>query len=142
MHPAKPSLGLNKVFKKNRTSIPNLGTLMKATFIELPAFERLRATYLDDMSFRRLQEEMMKNPQAGDVMQDTGGLRKLRFADERRGKGKSGGLRVIYFFKVAADQFWLFAIYDKDEADDLGPDQRKMLKQRLDAEIKARSAKQ
>lgn len=128
--------------QKNRTSIPNLGTLMKATFIELPPFERLRETYLDDASFKRLQEEMMKNPDAGDVIQGTGGLRKLRYADQRRSKGKRGGLRVIYFLKVADDQFWLFTVYDKDEADDLSAEQRKALKGRLELEIKIRSTEQ
>lgn len=113
---------------------------MKATFIELPPFQRLRAEYLDDAAYRELQEELMKNPEAGDVIKGTGGLRKVRYADEKRGKGKRGGLRVIYFWKDADDQFWLFTVYDKDEADDLTADQRKMLKQRLDAEIKARSA--
>ncbi len=113
---------------------------MKATFIELPAFQRLRAEYLDDAAYRQLQEELMKNPEAGDVIKGTGGLRKVRYADERRGKGKRGGLRVIYFWKDADDQFWLFTLYDKDEADDLTPAQSKLLKQRLDAEIKARSA--
>jgi len=50
-------------------------------------------------------------------------------------------LRVIYFWKSADDQFWLFAVYDKDQADDLTVDQRKMLKQVLEREIKARSVK-
>lgn len=113
---------------------------MKATFIELPAFQRLRAEYFDDASFRELQEELMKDPEAGDVIKGTGGLRKVRYADERRGKGKRGGLRVIYFWKDADDQFWLFTVYDKDEANDLTPAQCKLLKQRLEAEIKARSA--
>jgi hypothetical protein len=115
---------------------------MKATFVELPPFQRLRDEYFDDESFKGLQHELMENPEAGDVIQGTGGLRKVRYADERRGKGKRGGLRVIYFWKDADDQFWLFTVYDKDEADDLSPDQRKMLKQRLQSEIKARSAEQ
>lgn len=113
---------------------------MKATFIELPPFQRLRDAYFDDESFKELQNELMENPQAGDVIQGTGGLRKVRYADERRGKGRRGGLRVIYFWKDADDQFWLFTVYDKDEADDLTADQRRMLKQRLQSEIKARSA--
>jgi hypothetical protein len=112
---------------------------MKATFIELPPFQRVRDAYFDDDSFKALQSELMKNPEAGDVIQGTGGLRKIRYGDERRGKGKRGGLRVIYFWKDAADQFWLFTVYDKDEADDLSPSQRGMLKQRLQLEIKARS---
>jgi hypothetical protein len=66
---------------------------MKLVFVELPAFERHRADYLDDEGFRALQNLLMKNPEAGDPMPDTGGLRKLRFADARRGKGKRGGLR-------------------------------------------------
>jgi len=115
---------------------------VKATFIELPAFQRMRNAYFDDASFRELQVELMKNPEAGDVIKGTGGLRKVRYADEKRGKGKRGGLRVIYFWKDADDQFWLLTVYDKDEADDLTADQRKMLKGRLDAEIKARSAKE
>lgn len=113
---------------------------MNATFVELPPFQRVRDAYLDDTAFKALQSELMKNPEAGDVIQGTGGLRKLRYADERRGKGKRGGLRVIYFWKDAADQFWLFTVYDKDEADDLSPKQRDMLRQRLQLEIKARSS--
>jgi hypothetical protein len=69
---------------------------MRAVFVELPAFERHRADYLDDDAFRKLESLLMKNPEAGDLIPDTGGLRKLRFADARRGKGKRGGLRVIY----------------------------------------------
>ena len=71
---------------------------MKAVFVELPAFERHRADYLDDEAFLRLQRLLMLNPVAGVVIPGTGGLRKLRFGDERRGKGKRGGLRVIYYW--------------------------------------------
>jgi hypothetical protein len=69
-----------------------------------------------------------------------GGLRKLRFADARRGKGKRGGLRVIYFGWAAGLQFWLFTVYDKDEQDDLSPQQRKALRTMLKAELEARRA--
>ena len=69
---------------------------MKAVFIELPAFERHRADYLDDDAFRGLENLLMNHPEVGDPIPDTGGLRKLRFADVRRGKGKRSGLRVIY----------------------------------------------
>ena len=70
---------------------------MKAVFVELPAFERYRADYLDDAAFGALQQALMKNPGAGEVIEGTGGLRKTRFADARRAKGKRGGLRVIYY---------------------------------------------
>jgi hypothetical protein len=54
-----------------------------------------------------LQQELMRNPEAGEIIQETGGLRKMRFADRRRGKGKRGGLRVIYYWWSAGMQFWL-----------------------------------
>ena len=111
---------------------------MRAVFVELPAFERYRAVYLDDDGFRSLQNLLMKHPEAGDPMPDTGGLRKLRFADARRGKGKRGGLRVIYYWWVPGLQFWLFTVYDKDEMPDLTPQQRKALKAMIKAELEAR----
>ncbi len=111
---------------------------MKATFIELPAFERFRQDYLDDAAYRVLQVELMRNPEAGDLIEGTGGLRKLRFADGRRGKGKRGGLRVIYFWWDGRHQFWLFTLYGKDEVTDLTPAQRAQLKSMMKAELEAR----
>ena len=81
---------------------------------------------------------MMRRPEAGDVIAGTGGLRKLRFGDASRGKGKRGGLRVIYYWWVAARQFWLFTIYDKDEAVDLTAAERKLLHAMLIRELEAR----
>lgn len=85
-----------------------------------------------------LQATLMKNPEAGDTIEGTGGLRKLRFADTRRGKGKRSGLRVIYYWWQPGSQFWLYTVYDKDEQDDLSPQQRKTLKALLKAELEAR----
>ncbi len=114
---------------------------MKAVFVELPAFERYRADYLDDLAFAELQSALMENPDAGEVIEGTGGLRKMRFADPRRGKGKRGGLRVIYFWWRAGRQFWLYTLYDKDEMADLTPKQCKTLKALLKAELESRRAK-
>ena len=111
---------------------------MKAVFVELPAFERYRSDYLDDDGFLALQNLLLKRPEAGDLIQDTGGLRKLRFADVRRGKGKRGGLRVIYYWWTSGLQFWLFTLYDKDEMSDLTAQQRKTLKAMIKAELEAR----
>ena len=111
---------------------------MKAVFIELPAFERHRSVYLSDDAFGGLQAALMKNPDAGAVIEGTGGLRKLRFADARRGKGKRGGLRVIYYWWYAGYQFWLFTLYDKDEMADLTPKQRLVLKAMVKAELASR----
>jgi hypothetical protein len=111
---------------------------MKAEFVELPAFERNRAEYLDDDGFRALQAALMADALAGDVIEGAGGLRKLRFADQRRRKGRRGGLRVIYFWWEAGAQFWLFTLFDKDEANDLTPQQRRALKAMIKAELDAR----
>ena len=111
---------------------------MKALFVELPAFSRYREDYLDDERFRELQKSMLKNPEAGDVIEGTGGLRKLRHGDPRRGKGKRGGLRVIYYWWDGARQFWLFTLYDKDEMDNLSSDEKKALKRMLKDELEAR----
>lgn len=111
---------------------------MQATFIELPAFERFRARYLSDEEFLVLQQTLMARPEAGVVIQGAGGLRKLRLADRRRGKGKRGGLRVIYFHWSAGEQFWLFTLYDKNEATDLSAGQRQILKAAIQAELAAR----
>ena len=118
--------------------IRNLRTLMKALFIELPAFSRYRAEYLDDDAFLDLQHAMMKHPAAGDVIEGTGGLRKLRHGDPRRGKGKRGGLRVIYYWWDGGSQFWLFTLFDKDEMKDLSARAKQALKGMLEHERKIR----
>jgi mRNA-degrading endonuclease RelE of RelBE toxin-antitoxin system len=115
---------------------------MKALFIELPPFERLRANYLDDEAYRALQNELLENPTAGDAIEGTGGLRKLRRPDPRRGKGKRGGLRVIYYWWLGGEQFWLFTVYDKDQADDLTPEQKLVLKRLLNTERQHRQPKE
>lgn len=66
---------------------------MNVTFVELPPFEEYRKKYLDDDSFRLLQNELLKFPDKGELIQGTGGLRKLRIADIIRQKGKRGGAR-------------------------------------------------
>jgi len=111
---------------------------MKAIFVEMPPFERNRASYLDDDAFRQLQDTLMDDPIAGDVIQGTGGLRKLRFSDTRRGKGKRGGLRVIYYWWDGGESFWLFTLYDKDEMADLSTKQRVTFKELLKRELKLR----
>jgi hypothetical protein len=73
------------------------------------------------------------------VIPGTGGFRKLRWADARRGKGRRGGLRVIYYWFDGQNQIWLMTVYDKNEAVDLTPGQRKALKAAIDAEKKSRT---
>jgi hypothetical protein len=107
-------------------------------FVELPPFQRYREDYLDDAGYRLLQILLLKNPEAGSVLRNTGGLRKLRFEDQHRGKGKRGGLRVIYYWWAAKRQFWLFTLYDKDEMKDLTPKELSLLKDMLANELRIR----
>ncbi len=105
---------------------------MKAVFKELSIFEAARSDYLTDEQYREFQNMLLKNPNMGNVIAGTGGLRKVRFADPRRRKGKRGGLRTIYYWQLDESVFWLFTIYDKDEMDDLTSDQKKALKNLLE----------
>ena len=72
-------------------------------------------------------------------MPGTGGFRKLRWGDETRGKGRRGGLRIIYCLLPEEHQVWLFTLYGKDEADDLTPTQKAHLRAAIGAERKARA---
>jgi hypothetical protein len=81
------------------------------TFIESVAFERVRAVYLDDDEYSELQQFMMENPEAGDVVRESGGVRKLRW--RRKGMGKRGGLRVLYFVRYQPNEFWMLTLYAK-----------------------------
>jgi hypothetical protein len=81
------------------------------TFIEAPAFERTRGVYLDDDEYADLQQFMMVNPEAGDLIPRSGGLRKLRW--KRKGMGKRGGMRIIYFVRYRPNEFWLLTLYAK-----------------------------
>jgi hypothetical protein len=127
-----------KISRPNLLPYANYVHFLKATFVELPPFERLRPDYLEDAAYRELQSALMANPEAGAVIEGTGGLRKLRRPDPRRGKGTRGGLRVIYYWWNGGDQFWLFTVYDKDQADDLTPQQRRTLRELLKQEIEQR----
>ncbi|MEB6223193.1 toxin [Pantoea anthophila] len=100
---------------------------MDALFIELSSFQKYRPDYLSDDQFRAFQNMLLADPEKGDLIPYTGGLRKVRFRDERRHKGARGGIRVIYYWTNEQDQFILFTIYDKDQRDDLTKAQRDAL---------------
>ena len=110
-------------------------------FVEAPAFTRYLSRYLDDDGYRKLQEQLAVSPDAGDLMPGTGGFRKMRWTDARRGKGRRGGLRIIYYHFASDDQIWLMTLYDKNEAVDLTPAQKKALKAAIEAELKTRAVR-
>jgi hypothetical protein len=109
-------------------------------FLEAPAFTRYVSGYLADEEYRELQNRLAAAPEHGDVIPGTGGFRKFRWADQRRGKGRRGGLRVIYYYFPGERQIWLITLYDKDEASDLTPKERQALKSAIEIELRARQA--
>jgi len=104
---------------------------MKSVFVESTLFEKYRSEYISDEEFRLFQAELMSNPKQGDVIQGTGGLRKIRVAS--KAKGKRGGSRVIYYFLDERRRFYLLTIYGKNEMSDLTTGQKKQLKAFMEA---------
>lgn len=101
---------------------------MRLTFIETSGFtEALPDYFPSDEAYAKFQGALLTAPEQGDVMPGCGGLRKVRWRDSRRGKGRRGGLRIIYLHLPEDATVFLLDIYDKDEADDLSPDERKAL---------------
>jgi hypothetical protein len=107
-------------------------------FIEAPAFTRHLSDYLGDEEYRALQKQLGLGPDRGDLIPGTGGFRKIRWADKKRGKGRRGGLRVIYYHFAADHQIWLMTLYGKNEAADLSPGEKKALKSAIEGECRAR----
>ena len=75
-----------------------------------------------------IQSDLLDNPERGRVVQGLGGIRKARAADPGRGKGKRGGLRYLYLYFMSDQEVYLLYLFDKDELEDLTPEQRKLLR--------------
>jgi mRNA-degrading endonuclease RelE of RelBE toxin-antitoxin system len=86
-------------------------------FIEAIAFTKYVYEYLSDDEYSGLQSFLLQYPEAGKVVPGSGGVRKVRWA--MSGKGKSGGVRVIYYFKRQDDEIWLLTIYSKNEVENI-----------------------
>ncbi len=95
---------------------------------------------MDEDGLRELQDRLAERPDAGDLIPGTGGFRKVRVEDPRRGKGKRGGLRVIYYHFEEGNQIWLATLYDKGEARDLTAEQKRAMKTAVGREKAARRA--
>jgi hypothetical protein len=98
------------------------------TFIESSIFERILPVYLDDDEYSELQQFLMQNPDAGELVPGSGGVRKVRWA--RPGMGKRGGLRIIYFVRYQPNEFWMLTLYAKAKREDVPAH---ILKQLLEA---------
>jgi hypothetical protein len=89
-------------------------------------FTRRIKELMSDDDYKDLQEALVNLPDTGAIIQGTGGLRKIRWKLE--GRGKSGGIRAIYYWVTADDHIYMLLAYPKNERDDLTPEQKKALK--------------
>lgn len=111
---------------------------MRYLFIEVPQFMKRRDRYFEsDDEFRAFQAELAADPKSWGAMPGCGGLRKARWGDTRRHKGKRGGMRIIYLVvPVPSDEqrglVFLIHVYDKDEKDTLTPEEQRILKRLAD----------
>jgi hypothetical protein len=92
-------------------------SILHMEFIETPTFTRLLKALLTDDEYRGLQNELVENPACGDVIKGGGGIRKIRYAVT--GRGKSGGVRAIYYWVREDHQIYMLLIYPKSKKDTL-----------------------
>ena len=95
-------------------------------FIETSVFTRQIIELLDDDEYQALQTELMINPAKGDLIKEGGGIRKVRCA--AKGKGKSGGIRVIYYWLCEDGQILMLLAYPKSAQDNLTDQQTAVLR--------------
>ena len=95
--------------------------------IETPIFTRLIKELMSDDEYRELQEALIQRPDLGAIIKASGGLRKARWSVE--GRGKSGGVRVIYYWVVDADHIRMIYVYPKGKQDNLTAAQLKALRE-------------
>jgi hypothetical protein len=112
---------------------------MLITLVELPEYIRDAGRLLDEESQDEVKSFLSRNPQAGQIMQGTGGVRKLRWA--RQGSGKSGGVRVIYYFYNETMPLFLLNMFGKNEKANLSKAERNKMAKLVSILVKTYGAK-
>jgi mRNA-degrading endonuclease RelE of RelBE toxin-antitoxin system len=100
------------------------------TFIETKLFSKLIVGLLSDDEYSRLQHALIADPEAGDLIQGSGGVRKLRWGV--KGRGKRGGIRVIYYARTRQGQIWMLTVYAKNVAESIPAHVLRQIKEEID----------
>jgi mRNA-degrading endonuclease RelE of RelBE toxin-antitoxin system len=102
--------------------------------VETSIFTRQIRDLLPDEEYRKLQAALVGKPTLGPLIRGSGGLRKARWA--LPGKGKRGGVRVIYYWAASQEQLFMLLMYPKSERDDLTPAQLRQLRKLVEEEYR------
>jgi mRNA-degrading endonuclease RelE of RelBE toxin-antitoxin system len=105
-------------------------------FRETDIFTRDVTRLLTHDEYAQLQGVLLVQPDAGDLIPGTSGLRKLRWSEKRRGKGKRGGVRVIYYWQASSSIIYMLLVYSKGGQEDLSDVQKKLLMRLVAEEFK------
>ena len=100
------------------------------SFVETKLFTRLVQEYLSDDEYSRLQQALAADPELGSVIPGSGGVRKMRWSVA--GRGKRGGLRIIYFLRTRHGQIWMLTLYAKNVAENIPAQVLKQIKDEID----------
>lgn len=100
------------------------------TFVETRLFTRIVDGYLSDDEYGDLQARLSADPELGTVIPRSGGVRKLRWGQP--GRGKRGGVRIIYYVKREHGIIWMLTIYAKNEAENIGAHVLRRIKKEID----------
>jgi len=100
------------------------------SFIETKLFTRLVGDYLSDAEYASLQRALIESPESGALIRGSGGVRKLRWAPA--GRGKRGGVRVLYYAKMREGVIWMLTIHAKNEAESIPALLLRRIKEEID----------
>ena len=100
------------------------------SFVESKLFTRLVGDYLSDDEYLQLQATLVEAPEGGAIVSGSGGVRKLRWAQP--GRGKRGGIRVIYYVKASEGVIWMLTVYAKNEEGNIPAHVLRKIKEELD----------
>jgi hypothetical protein len=100
------------------------------SFIETKLFTKLVNEQLSDEEYARLQEVLIRDPETGDLIPGSGGVRKVRWGV--KGRGKRGGIRVIYYARTRQGQIWMLTLYAKNVAETIPAHVLRQIKEEID----------